>query len=85
MSHKVSQFKKLSLMQRYEVLRSNGTYLASRRFSGYNVHLYQCFDYYVEAWMRIDLNQVCWIEPVSDEQAVDNYLGIKDMLKELGL
>jgi hypothetical protein len=68
------EFRALSLEQRYEVLKSKGDYVASRFFTGFHVHLYALDGFFVEAWQRIGLNSIQWIEVVSSDSTINSYL-----------
>ncbi len=68
------EFIKLKLQKRFQVTRKDGTYLASRMFSSYEIHLYQLGKFYVEIWQKAGLNLVHFVEVLKNEQALDEYL-----------
>ncbi len=70
----IDNFQSLKLAARYNYLREHGKYLASRHFAGYKAHLYQVDMFFVEVWMRIGLDNICFIEIARDHNVVDNYL-----------
>lgn len=80
-----SDFKKLSLPEKLEVLRKIGKYLATRQFTSYNVHLYLVNNFFAEAWMKISFNELAWIELTTEELVSQNYLNSEDLLDELDL
>jgi len=55
-------FNKLTLEQRYLLLKEEGEFVASRLSNGYNVHLFIVRKTYVEMWRTLTLHQVQWIE-----------------------
>ena len=73
-------FRKLSLQQRYQKLKQDGVYIASRISNGYNVHLFGLGGMYVEVWRPIGLNYIRWIEIQKNQKLLDEYL---DNLPEL--
>ncbi len=79
------EFKRLKLQHKYNLLKKEGTHLASRIYSTYNIHLFQLENFYVEVWYKIALNQIYWIEVLQNESALDQYLQKIDVKKELGL
>jgi predicted metallopeptidase len=78
------RFKNLSLAEKYKRLKSDGHHLASRFFGGFHVHLFRLDTIYVEAWYRIGLNHLCWIEEVDYRKVVDEYADNIDISKLLG-
>jgi hypothetical protein len=85
MYSKTKRFSELGLNGKMIYLRENGAYLSKRNFSSFEVHLYQCHDFYVEVWTRLGLGHLCWIELSNAQQVSDNYFGKIDLKKELGL
>lgn len=67
-------FKKLSLIDRYALLKQRGNFIASRFHGGHNCHLFAFDGYYVEVFKVMGLNQVQWIEVVQNDRTLDNYL-----------
>jgi hypothetical protein len=56
------EFNKLSISQRYALLKSEGEFIGSRLVPGYRVHLFGCRGYFMEMWVLIGLDQLRWIE-----------------------
>ncbi len=75
----------MSLIVRYTYLKDNGKYIATRHYGSFSVHLYQCGNFYVEAWTRVGSEQVSFIEPVPTSQVAENYLSDFDPGASLGL
>ena len=67
------QFKKLSLTGKYRILQEKGVELAERFHGSYHIHLYQVDNFYVEAWYKIGINSVYWIE-LPNHQQLETYL-----------
>lgn len=74
----------MRLSKRYNVVRKQGNYLASRFFESWHVHLYALADFKVEVWYRVGLNHLAYIEVVGNEDTLKAYLDEID-LKKLGL
>lgn len=85
MEDKLHRFKKMDLGGRFRFLRDHGKYIDSRFFGTYRVHLYEVEGFYAEAWMRPDLDQVCWIEVASIDNVIENYAKSVDVKSNLGL
>lgn len=77
-------FKKSSLKSRVALLKKAGEHLGGRYHQSYAVHLYSIGDFYAELWIRIDLDQICWIEIADPQKVAEDYAGRVD-LGELGL
>jgi len=80
-----AHFKNLSLRERLSYLRSSGNYLDSRYYGSYRIHLYEARGFYAEVWMRIDLDQVCWIEIANKDMVAENYTSPFDSNSDLGI
>ncbi len=78
------EFQKCPLMARKELLQKSGTYVATRYYRAYAVHLYSVNSFYAELWIRMDFDQICWIEVAASERVAENYAGKID-LGELGV
>lgn len=79
-------FKKLSVHEKYRLLKKGGEFIGSRLFDSYHVHLFLMDKFYVEVWQRIGLSQIYWIEPVNSDRTLDNYLDhidIKSLTEKL--
>lgn len=79
-----TEFKKMSLQQRYSCLKNDGVHLASREFGGYWVHLFSLDNFYVEVWVLMGLNQIRWIEIQSNQDTIDLYVEKMDISKLFG-
>lgn len=78
------EFQKLGLSQKYQLIKEQGDYVASRFFETYRVHLYNYSNYFVEVWTRIGMKQICWIEVVYNTETLNSYTEDLDILKGLG-
>lgn len=78
-----NEFKKLSLIKRYNVVSENGNYISKRIYRGMEAYLYKVDDFYVEVWKRYMLNQIEWIE-VAPESTINKYVDSVDLKKLLG-
>lgn len=79
------KFRSLSLTGRFRHLKKEGKYLDSRFFGSYQVHLYEVEGFFAEVWVRLDFEEVVWIEIASSEQVAENYAGNIDLNDSLGL
>lgn len=77
-----AEFQKCRLTARKRLLQEAGVHIASRYYRSYAVHLYAVNNFYVELWIRMDFDEICWIEVADSDNVADNYSGD---LKELGL
>lgn len=78
-----SEFKKLSLIERYTTVIEKGYYIAKRLYRGMEAYLYKVDDFYVEVWKRFMLGEVCWIE-VAPDDAICKYADYVDLKKLMG-
>ena len=62
------QFKKLPLLDKYRILKEKGVELSERFHGSYHIRLFQLNDFYVEAWYKVGLSSVYWIEIPNDQQ-----------------
>ena len=74
-----AEFKKLALIQRYNLVKNEGVHIASREFGGYWVHLFSVHNFYIEVWVLIGLNQIRWIEIQTNQQTIDLYIEKMDI------
>ncbi len=74
-----AEFQKCRLTARKKLLQESGSYVASRYFRSYAVHLYSVSNFYVELWIRMDFDQICWIEVADTDNVIDNYAGKIDL------
>lgn len=77
-----TEFKKLSLKQKYNFVKDNGHYIAKRVYRGMEAFLYKIDDFYVEVWRRLMLNEIVWIE-VAPESTIHKYADSVDLDKLL--
>ena len=66
-------FQNLKLKQKYNYLREQGKYVASRSFGSFEVHLYSVAGFYAEVWLRVAFQQLAWIETVTVDQVQERY------------
>lgn len=76
---KGEEFKKLSLEKKYILLKSEGNYVSSRYYRGFQVHLYGLNNFYVEVWQRVGLEDIIWIEVVNNNATINSYLDNIDL------
>lgn len=79
------KFKKLSVSQRYELVKKEGRHLASRYFADYNVHLCYVEPHYIEIWYKMGFDMIYWIEIVTSEDTLNAYADFVNVKKDLGL
>lgn len=72
-------FRKKSKAERYQLLKSQGTFLANRVHSGFQIGLFHFDGLYVEVWKRVGLNTIDYIEPVDESKVRDDYLDNLDL------
>lgn len=77
-----NEFRKLSLIKKYNVVSENGNYISKRIYRGMEAYLYKVDDFYVEVWKRYMLNQIEWIE-VAPESTINKYVDSVDLKKLL--
>lgn len=76
------EFKKLSLIDKYNTVCDKGNYISKRLYRGMEAYLYKIDDFYVEVWKRYMLNQIEWIE-VAPETTINKYVDTVDLKKLL--
>lgn len=79
------EFRKFRLASRRDLLQKAGTHLGARYYRSYAVHLYAVSNFYVELWIRMDFEEICWIEIADTDQVAQNYVDFKSIQKDLGL
>jgi hypothetical protein len=67
-------FNKLTIEERYLLLKEEGEFIASRVSGGYNVHLFGLRKRYVEMWRTIGLHQIQWIELAKNNDILAEYV-----------
>lgn len=73
------EFKKLTLEKKYFLLKTDGNYISSRYYQGFQVHLYGLKSFYVEVWQRFGLEDIIWIEVVNSNASINSYLDNIDL------
>lgn len=71
---KKEEFRKLKLKHKYELIRKEAKYLATRHHASFQCALYDFHGYYVETWKPIGINIIQWIEIVNRDEIIDSYL-----------
>jgi hypothetical protein len=79
------EFKKASLVQRYNELKNNGEHAGVRQQGAHNIHLFTYNGFYVEIYILISFNQVHWIEIQENQGIINSYAEKIDIKKDLGL
>lgn len=72
----------MPLLQRYKTLEQEGLFIERRIYRGMEAFLYKMDGFYVEAWKRYMLEEVCWIEVVP-EKTLEKYTDSIDLTKLL--
>ncbi|MFP5471064.1 MAG: hypothetical protein ACLGGV_05670 [Bacteroidia bacterium] len=67
-------FNKLTLEERYLLIKEEGEFVASRLSNGYNVHLFIVRKTYVEMWRTVTLHQIQWIEIAKNTDILAEYV-----------
>lgn len=80
-----SEFNQLKLPERHKLVHNEGEFIASRQSESYFVHLFSLDGEYVEVWMLIALNQVMWIEIMTNKETLQLYADQFNPKKDLGL
>lgn len=80
-----SEFRKLSLGQRYLLLKKEGDHIAARLQGVHRIHLFGISGFFVEVWIVVSLNQVHWIEIQENQSILADYASRVDVTKELGI
>jgi hypothetical protein len=72
-------FKKLSLQQRFSLLKDKGEFIASRPYESFSVHLFALEGHYVEMWQRVGLEYVEYIELILEKRKLDVWADAIDL------
>lgn len=72
----LKRFKKCTLSERYELLKDEGVFLASRLHESFEVHLFSLNGLYVEVWKRIGLPNIDYIEPLAESSRLNPWLDV---------
>lgn len=68
-------FRKLDRAQRLGAVRAHGVEVAQRHYRGFHVRLFAIDRFYVEAWSRLGLDMVEWLEVMPLSRVADVYGG----------
>lgn len=79
------EFQRLSLNDRFKLLKKYGEHIAVRQKSIHLVHLFSIYNFYVEVWILITFNQIQWIEIQENHTILDSYLDNIDIKKHLDI
>ena len=82
---KENAFRSMSLSARKKHLRAHGKYLDSRFYGSFQIHLYEVEGFFAEVWLRIDFEEVVWIEIADSEQVAATYAHNIDLKRSLDL
>ena len=80
----IKEFEKYTLKKKYNLLKKEGAHIASRIYQDFNVHLFSLHGHYIEAWYKLSLNQLYWIEVVKNKETLNAYTN-EINIKDLGL
>lgn len=80
-----TEFKKLSINDRYKALKRDGEHIAARLQGVHSIHLFSYHNFYVEVWIVMSLNQIHWIEVQENTSIINTYADQVDIKKDLGL
>ncbi|MEM9052902.1 MAG: hypothetical protein AAGC47_12690 [Bacteroidota bacterium] len=78
-------FRKFNTTQRLNYLREKATYVDSRTYGTYRIHLYQADKFFAEVWMSPGTDQIRWIEVAESEKVADDYTKGLNLRRALGL
>lgn len=73
------EFNKSSPQARIALLKKSGEYIGRRYYRGYVVRLYSVGIFYAELWIRMDFDQVSWIELADSNYVAEHYTGAVDL------
>lgn len=79
------RFTELGIYGKALYLLDNGTYMMSRKLKGFDIHLYNCKGFFVEAWIKHASQHLCWMILVDSEHVADQYLDKINLSDQLGL
>jgi endonuclease III-like uncharacterized protein len=68
-----SEFNRLPLLKRLDILKSDGEYVGSRSIPSHLVYLYTLNSFFVELYIIKNLNQIQWIEIQTNKQILAEY------------
>jgi hypothetical protein len=79
------EYQKLSLNKRFQLLKKHGEHIAVRQKSIHLIHLFSIFNFYVEVWILMSLNQIQWIEIQENKSIINSYVDNIDIRKHLDI
>lgn len=68
------EFNKLSIEQRFQLLKKSGEFIGSKKHESYFVHLFTLNQFYVEMWRTLSTNQIQWIEIAENLDGLSEYV-----------
>ena len=68
------EFKRLTLHDRYALLKNEGNYIGARDLPQHFAYLYAFHGYFVEVYMIKSLNQIQWIEIQTNRDILQEYV-----------
>lgn len=68
-----SEFIRLSLDKRLEILRDEGEFIGARTIPSHRVYLYTLHSFFVELYVLSSINQIQWIEVQTNKQILAEY------------
>lgn len=75
------EFQRLSLNERFKLLKQHGEHIAVRQKSIHLIHLFSIYNFYIEVWILLSLNQIQWIEIQENKAVIDSYIDNIDVKK----
>jgi hypothetical protein len=77
------EFQKLSLNERFQLLKKHGEHIAVRQKSIHLIHLFSIYNFYVEVWILITFYKIQWIEIQENKSILNRYVDNIDIKKHL--
>jgi|TARA_R110000737_G_scaffold164641_2_gene192315 hypothetical protein len=68
-----SEFNRLSIEKRLDLLKADGDFIGSRRIPSHHVYLYSLDKMFIELYVINNLNQIQWIEVQTNKQILAEY------------
>ena len=81
---KKEEFQKLSIYERYGLIKAKADFIGTRDIITHRVHLFTLDGLTVEMYVYIPLNHIQWIEVQTNPSILDEYLENLDWKNELG-
>lgn len=79
------EFQKLSLNERFKLLKKHGEHIAVRQKSIHLIHLFSIYNFYVEVWILMSFNQLQWIEIQNNKSIINSYIDNINIRKHLDI